>query len=201
MPRQPDPDEVRGWTPIEDARNAANLFVFVMQAMAAPTEVIMRRRFGRNAFSWPSFAALFFIPAWMLFWEGYDPRPLWVFLWVFIAFQLRARIESILVSLGRNPVHSRYNGDSRLQWLERWVEAKKIKGGIEGFVVIFGGFLLMPVSEPLGSFIVVSGMCLMGSMSVIESVDRARTQQLYDAWLEQRYHAERFREMQRRGGR
>ncbi|MGE3424789.1 MAG: hypothetical protein AB7N24_22290 [Dehalococcoidia bacterium] len=194
MGQQQQPEE-KGWTPIEDARAAANLLTLAMQTMAAPMEVILRKRFGRRAFGVPSALALLVIPMWMVFWPEEDPRPMWWFWMLFVVMQLRARIESVVLATRGPRVHSRYNGDSRLQWLGRWLDPKNIKGGVEGFLVTFGGFAMMEWSKPLGSYMVVAGISVIGVMTLIESVDRRRTEQLHDAWLEQQYQAERFREM------
>lgn len=195
QPRQPDGE----WTPIEDAKGAAALFVFCMRVMATPSEVILRRRFGKHALGLPAALALFAIPMWSIFWPDKDPSHLVTFWGVYFVALIQQRLAGIAMYMRGERVHSRYNGDSRLQFLAgRWISPDGVKGGLEGFLVIVVGFLLMPLSQPLGSFLVVSGMSVIGVMTTIKSVEKARLEQMHDAWLEKQHQSEQFREMEQR---
>lgn len=199
QPRQPDGE----WTPIEDAKQAAGIILLLVQVFASLGEVLMRKRFGKKALGVPAFLALFAILLWPAFvWPGEDPRPIMVLWVVYVVFLIRARIEGIVMSVRGERVHSRYIGDSRLlPWLGRWFAPNTIKGEIDCVILILVGAILMQtVSESLGSFVIVSALCMVGHLTSIVSLEKARAEQLYDSWLEQQQQAEAFREMQDRYG-
>ena len=192
MPEQPEP---KGWTPIEDSQNAAAFLVLAAQSLAAPVEVFLRTRFGRRYFGVPAAIGLFAVPMWMMFWPGEDATPIFTFWVLFLVIQGRARIESILMSSRGDLVHSRYNGRPRLQRFFRRAGERRVKAVHEPLLVIGTGVLMLGVSEPLGSYLITAGICLALVASVIEGVERNRLMSMHDAWLEQQYHAERFRDI------
>jgi hypothetical protein len=196
VPDQPDPN--KGWTPIQDAQNAASLFVLAAQVMAAPVEVFLRKRFGRRYHGVPAFLGLLAVPMWMLLWPQEDFTPIFVFWGLLFLMQLRARIESLVMVAKGELVHTRYNGYPRLARIFKNTNEQKIKGKIEPVFVMIAGAALLAVSEPLGSFLIVSGLSLAIVAGVIESVERNRTLSMHDAWLEQQDQASRFREIKDR---
>jgi hypothetical protein len=186
-----------GWTPIQDAQKAANILVLAAQVIASPVEVMLRKNFGSKYFGVPSAIALFAVPMWALFWPGESPLGLWV-LWVlFILMQLRARLESVRMLAKGQFIHTRYNGWPRLASVFKRMPEQKIKAGLEPLLVFVAGVLLMPVSEPLGSYLMVAALSLGFNHSVIESVERAQALEMNDALIEQQAMAERFRQMRR----
>ena len=142
--------EPKGWTPIEDARNVAGLFVLAAQVLSAPVEVFLRTRFGRRYFGFPSFLALFAVPMWMLFWPGEDPRPIMIFWALYVLMQLRARIEGLWMVARGDIVHTRYNGWPCLSRIFKRMSEQTIKGTIEPWLVIAVGMVTLGVSRPLG---------------------------------------------------
>lgn len=195
MRDQPEP---KGWTPIEDAQNAASILMLVAQSLAAPVEVFLRTRFGRRYFGVPATIGLFAVPMWMLFWPAEDPTPILVFWLLYLVMQLRARIESIVLAAKSEPVHTRYNGYPRLARFFRKSDERKIKASAEPMLVIVVGAGMLAVSGPLGSYLITAGVSLALVASVIESVERNRALSMRDAWIEQQQLATRFREMQDR---
>ena len=195
MRDQPEP---KGWTPIEDAQNAASILMLVAQSLAAPVEVFLRTRFGRRYFGVPAFLGFMAVPMWMLFWPREDPTPIFVFWGLYILMQLRARIEGWIMVARGDIVHTRYNGRPRLARIFKNIHEHKLKGFHEPALAIIVGMFMLAVSEPLGSFLMTSGFCLGLVNSVIESIERNRAMSMHDAWIEQQDHAARFREMQDR---
>ncbi len=195
MRDQPEP---KGWTPIQDAQNAASILMLVAQSLAAPVEVFLRTRFGRRYFGVPAAIGLFAVPMWMLFWPREDPVPILVFWLLYLVMQLRARVESIVLAAKSEPVHTRYNGYPRLARIFKRTDERRIKAGAEPMLVIIVGACMLAVSEPLGSYLITSGVCIALVASVIESVEHNRALSMRDAWIEQEQMAARFREMQDR---
>ncbi len=192
MPDQPEP---KGWTPIEDYQNAFAFLVLAAQSIAAPVEVFLRTRFGRRYFGVPAAIGLFAVPMWMFFWTGEDATPIFVFWVLYLVMQGRARIESILMASRGDLVHTRYNGRPRMERFFRRAGERRVKAVHEPLLTIGIGVFILPVSEPLGSYLITAGICLALVASVIEGVERNRLMSMHDAWLEQQHHAERFRDI------
>jgi hypothetical protein len=193
----PTPEQSGGWTPVEDAKKGVHLFVLVASVLARPVEVILRRRFGSRYFGVPSLLALFAVPGWMAFWPGESPMAIWWFEGLFVLAQLGARVEQLRMVATNDVVHTRYNGWPRLAAIFRKADEATLKGAIEPVLVILTGLFLMPVSEPLGSYLMTSGLCLAFIESVIRSVDRARALEINDTLIEQQNAMDRFRALSR----
>jgi hypothetical protein len=186
------------WTPIQDARKGAYIGLFVSRVVAAPVEVVIRTRFGSQYFGLPALLGLFMMPAWVLFWPDADVRGLMWFWAVHVLMQFRARLEVFRMLRRHEIVHTRYNGRPRLLRILRWMDERQIKAIGEPVFVFLCGVFMMPLSQPLGSYLMVAAFCLGLNHSVIESVEQARALQLNDARIEQESIAERFREIQSR---
>ena len=193
QPQQPPPQS--GWTPIQDMKQAVNMLVFVAQVLAAPVEVVLRTRFGARYFGTPAFCGLMVVPMWMVFWPGEDPGWLMCFWLLSLVMQLRARMESVVMVARGDFVHSRYNGWPRLAKFFSRSSERTLKGGLEPLVVILTGILLMPLSQPLGSYLVVAGIALALIHSIIESASRVQALELHDSFIEQEQLSGRFRGM------
>jgi len=182
---------------IQDSLKAGRILVFVARMFASPLEACLRTEFGPKYFGFAALAALALMPLWMAFWPDKSSTPLTGF-WIYVLLMFaRARAESGRMLRDGTNVHSRSNGISRLsRWFPRMAEAK-VKAKVEpGFCFIMG-ILLMYLSEPLGSFVLIATVGLVLAQSTIDSVERARVMELNDALIEQQSIAERFREMQR----
>ena len=163
----------------------------------SPVEPILRTQFCLRYFGIQSLCGLFAVPLWTLLWPEEDPLPVWLFWALFVLMQLRCRIESSLMAARGQFIHSRYNGRPRLAFIFRRTDEVKLKAGFEPLLVMVTGVLLMPVSQPLGSYLLVAGFCLLVNHAAIESVERARAMEIHDAMLEQQDLAARVRDMQR----
>lgn len=190
-----DEPEPKGWTPVQDAQNAASLLVLLAQALAAPVEPILRSRFGSRYFGLPSLLGFLAVPMWMLAWPGEDPGPLLTFWALAIAMQLVARVQAFRMMVRGDIVHSRFNGYPRLARVLKRTPQHRINAAVEPWLVMGVGVLLLAVSEPLGSFLMASGASLAIVAGVIEAAQRRRALSMHDAWLEQQELAERFREI------
>lgn len=187
----------KGWTPFEDAKKGANFMMLAAQVLASPIEVFLRTRFGSRYFGVPSAIAILALPMWSLLWPREDPRPLLIFWGLYILMQLRARVEGMRMVARGDHVHSRYNGRPRLARIFRKMPEQKIKVVAETVVVCAIGVLMLPISESLGSYLFAAAFASGLLNSTIDAVERARSVELNDAWIEQQSLAERFRELQR----
>lgn len=198
MQEQPQP---KGRTPIQDAKLAAHVLLLLARALSAPLEVMLRTRFGSRYFGLPSLLALFGLPMWMLLWPGHDSRPILGLWLVYLAMQLRARLETVRMLRRKEFVHTRYDGHPRLSALMKRMSEQRMKREAEPLLAIVFGALTLCVSEPLGSYLIVAGFSLGMVASTIESVEQARALSINDALTDQKALAERLREIQRHGPR
>jgi len=192
-----DEQQVKGWTPIEDARNAANIMVFASRVMSAPVEVIIRKRFGSRYFGLPGFVALFAIPMWMMFWPQESATGIAWFWLLFILMQFRARVEAAWMVRRGDIVHTRYNGQPRVARLFKRLGEQEIKGSTEPTIVLVTGLLIFLFNMPLGSYLVVASLALAANHGLMVAVDRARALEMNDVLIEQTAISEQFRDMQR----
>lgn len=193
--QQQQPEQA-GWTPIQDTKNLAYVLIFIARALASPVEVILRTRFGSRYFSWPAVAGLFAVPLWMVFWPHESPVGIWAFWLLYLAMQLRARIETARMVLRGDHVHTRYNGWPRLSRIFKRMPEVRIKAGPEPLLVLLAGALLMEASVPLGSYLIAAAVSLFVTHVVADGVERAQAMEMNDALIEQQQVAERFRRMQ-----
>jgi len=184
-----------GWTPMQDAKQAANMFVFVAHALCSPVEVILRKQFGSRYFGAASLGGLVAVPMWMIFWPGEDPGLLMCFWLFYLVMQFRARVESHWMLLRGSVVHSRYNGWPRIARFLPKSSEDKIKGGAEPTFVCLSGMLLMGISPPLGSYLLVAGVALAVTHSVLAAVERVQAIEMHDSFIEQQQLSSRFNAM------
>lgn len=181
---------------MQDSLKAGRILVFVARMFASPLEVCLRRHFGPKYFGFAAVASLVLMPLWMAFWPDKSSDALNCFSLLVLFMFARARAESSRMLREGTNVHSRSNGISRLsRWFPRMAEAK-VKAKVEPAFCVIVGILLMYLSEPLGSFVLIATVGLVLAQSTIDSVERARVMELNDALIEQQSIAERFREMQ-----
>lgn len=175
----------------------ANVFVFVARMFAAPLEAILRRRFGYRYFGMQALMAVVLMPFWMIAWPGHSRIGLMLFWWLTIVRFIRIRIESMRLLRNGVAIHTRYNGWPKLASVFKRSTESAIKAKWEPLFCFILGWVLMSVSEPLGSLVLVSTVALVLVHSTIDAVETARVMELNDAWIEQQRIAERFREVRR----
>ena len=140
--------------------------------------------------------ALLVIPLALIFgilWPDQDPRPLLGFLggWFFAVFcnrvsgwRTRAR--------GESPPHSYYNGTPRLsRWLPR-ISEWTMKRVIEPAIVAFAAVAVGGWNRPLSSYLWCCSASLVITLAMHDLNQQYRTQDAYDALIEQRIFRERF---------
>lgn len=196
MQHQPEPRPM--WSPAQDARTGMAILAFVGRVLAAPAQIILRTRHGERFAGAHAACALILIPFWGAFWPEESPAGmLWLWM-IYIVMLLRSRAECArLRRRGEPPEHSLYDGRPRLASVFRKADERRIKAAIEPLCVLLAGFLLLPLSVPLGMFLLASAIALALVGAVAESVERGWAIEINDAWIEQRQLMERFRRMQR----
>lgn len=195
MQQQQQQPQCDGFTPIQDAKRAANLLVFATQAIASPVEVCIRSKFGPRYFGLAALAGFVVMPMWPLWWPGEDASGIEAFwLWYLLMLVIN-RTRSLRMASKGEPVHSRYNGWPGLaRFFPRTSEAK-IKAWIEPLCVFLAGLIVRATDVPLGSYLIVAAIALFFTNGVIAAVERARITELNDALIDQQIVAERFRRL------
>ena len=173
--------------------------LFLARSLAATVEVFLHDvgTFGERYLGPQAAAGLVLIFVFPAFSKGDDPTPMLVLLctYVFMCVGVRAGIVKRRRLGGPQP-HSFYSGRPHLMRLfGRRVGEAKIKAVAEPILVWLAGVFLMPVSESLGSYLLLAGFGLVISINVTLHSERQRALDMHDAFMEQRELAERFRKM------
>ncbi len=174
------------------------LLLFIARTFAITVEVFLRRpeTFGDRYFGMQSVAALlllFFFPI------TCDGEGMEVFLWYIAAYLttcLGIRIRRSWRRWRREaPPHSYYSGTPRLMWLTGRMRETDVKATIEPLVAFVAGIALLPLSGPLGTYLMCAAAGLMISVRAGLESEHLRVLDLHDAYLDQRRVAERFRNL------
>ena len=168
---------------------------FVSRTFATSIEVFLHRRFGERYFGLHSAAVILAVLIYSTFWEGYDVTPLLGFLGFYFVACLGARAGIAKRRLTGDVEHSYYNGRPILLsfWPFKKAKERTVKG-LEPFLVFLTGAFVMPLSEPLGGYLMVASLGLLVSLGLAASYQRQRDLDLQDALIDQQNAAQRLRE-------
>jgi hypothetical protein len=171
--------------------------LFIARALSASVEVFLHRvdSFGERYMGLQAGAAFLLIFFFPVLCERHDPTPLLYFLgaYCFMCICVKARIQKRR-RLGRPQPHSYYSGYPLLLQRSGARHEQRVKALLEPVVVWLTGALVMPLSVPLGGYLLVAGVGLAISVHSSLVQERKRALDLHDAFMEQRGIAERFRE-------
>ncbi len=168
---------------------------FVSRTLATSIEVFIHRRFGERYFGLHSAAVILAVLVFSTFWEGYDVTPLLGFLGFYFVACMGARIGIAKRRRSGDVEHSYYHGRPVLLnwWPFKKAKERTVKG-LEPFLVFFTGVFVMPVSEPLGGYLMVASLGLLVSLGLAATYQRTRQLDMQDALIDQQNLAERLRE-------
>lgn len=180
---------------LHDVRTATNVLNAFARTFSMTVEVFLRGGFGSRYLGMHAAGGIVLIPFWSVFWPREDCRPLLGFLFAYLAMCFLARLGMGWRALRGVRSHTRYNGRPRLLRLCPWMDEVRFKKQVEPVLVFTLGVLLLPLSQPLGSFLMVAAFALVVSVHMVDTYGRVRAMDMHDAFLEQRELAERFRRM------
>ena len=166
------------------------------QVLETSIVVFLHHGFGHR---YLGLQAVVVIPAILVYstlWQGHDLNPLMLFLGGYLLACAWARLVS-WQARKRGTTHSHYSGSPYvMRWrvFRGWLSERTAKGRVEPLLTFVTGWLLMPVSEPLGSYLMLAAAGLLFSVQLSVSYEHKRMADAQDAYLEQRQLAERFRE-------
>jgi hypothetical protein len=171
--------------------DAMHWLLLICGSLAATCEVFLHKGFGRRYGGICTAIGALLILFYSALWPGDEPRPMLWFLAGYVLACFFARIGAV----GHlwNGSHSRYSGRPRIMRLLPFFSENTIKRMIEPIVVFSIGVSLLPVTQPLGSYLILAAWGLFISTNAAEAQTRSRVQDLHDSVAEQRDIAERFR--------
>lgn len=181
----------------ERMRANAAWFGLLCQVLEASVVVFTRSRFGRRYFGMQAAAVIPLVLLYSLFWRDRDPTPLMVFLGLYLVAWGIARAGIVRRGLRGDREHSYYSGaPSILRWpvFRRWLSERRAKLSVEPLLIAAWGVGLMPVSEPLGCYLMLAAFGSAMSMRIACAYERTRLADMQDQYIEQRQLAERFRD-------
>lgn len=179
---------------------SVNRGMLICHALAVSVEVFLHRpsTFGERYMGMQvpvAMLILFFFP---IFWRGHDPAPLLWFLAAFVVMCAAVRARAVKRRLrGEAQPHSYYSGEPRMLRLARRTPETKVKSMLEPLFVWGASLCVMPVSEPLGTYLLIAGVGLLITVNASVRQERTRSLDLNDALIDQRRIAEQWRGMRR----
>lgn len=178
---------------VEQYQSSARCVLFICECLALTVIVFLRRKFGERFIGFRGLAAVGLMMAYTLFWPEDDPSPLGWFLVAYLVMCVLLRIEVAQRRRRGETCHSFYSGYPVLMRIvPKWDEAK-VKGVAEPLVAFIAGCLLLPVSRPLGSFVMLAAFALYVSVHMALHYERTRLVEMNDRLIEQQHLARRFR--------
>lgn len=183
----------------EGMRSFANWFALVARSLATTVEVFLHDfgSFGHRYLSIQVLIGIVILFVFPIFWQGQDALPVWYFLGGFILVLIVHRVR-IAHRMRRGPnVHSLYTGRPTVMRLPvlRSMSEEKVKGLVEPLIVFLSGVFLLPVCEPLGSYLMLAALGLFLSVGFSAGEERRRAMELNDAYIDQAQAMQRFRDM------
>lgn len=172
-------------------------FLVVCQALALSVEVFLHRSrtFGLRYFGIQAGVAVLIIFVYTAFWPHHDARPLLGFLGAFLVMGMLARLGSSSRRRPGDVRHSFYSGYPRIMRFTGRCSELTVKRGFEPAIVFGIGVFTLSSSEPLGSYLMLAAVGLLVSVHMGAEYERRRALDMYDAYIEQRNLAERFRDL------
>lgn len=167
------------------------------QTLEASVVVFLRSNVGERFLGLQAAAVIPVVLVYSVFWQGHDIRPLLAFLACYLLACLSLRMRGIWHRRRGEIVHSQYSGTPiilRAPLLRRWLGERAAKGTLEPLLVLLVGYLLLPASEPLGSYLMLAAGGQLVSFQLALAYERQRLMDARDAYIEQRHMAERFRQ-------
>jgi hypothetical protein len=184
----------------QQLRMAAGWLAFIARMLANSVEVFLHKgdTFGERYLGMPAGAAVLAICLYAGCWPGHDLSFLFLFLFAYLFMCPAARIGvSARQRRGDSEPHSYYTGRPWIMRLTGRMSEQTVKSTIEPLIVFLVAVFTMPVSEPLGGYLLLASLGLLASTSMSAGFDRKRQIDMHDAFIEQRDLAERFRGMRR----
>jgi hypothetical protein len=180
---------------LQSFRGSTNLVLWVIRIWAVSLEMFLHRNLGERYLGIQAVLALLLLSFYSVFWPGYDLRPFSLFMLLYLAMWVKARLENFAARRRGEVYHSRYTGWPSVVGPKAKFSEMTAKRFVEpGFVLAFGLTLREILGEqPLGTYLIIGSVCLYLSVHLTTTVDRAREMDLNDAVIEQEFIAERFR--------
>ena len=174
-----------------------NWLALLCQALEASVVVFIRRGFGVRYIGGQAAAVIPVVLVYSLFWQGYDVRPVWGFLGLYLLACIKARFGSWRAVRRGEIQHTFYSGfPNIMRWgiFRNWLSEQAAKGFVEPLMVFLIGVGCMPYSEPLGAYLMLAAGGSLMSVQLAVSYQRQRVMDVQDAYLAQRADAEQFRD-------
>ena len=200
----PSRHDAEGQSLQERLRAQGNVLAGIAGAGATFAEVLMfRKDFGCRYFQGlRTFWAFLLVPAFSLFWQGYDLRllyGLWLLFIVRCAYHKHAarRRETRSLETGAPLEHSLYNGVSVLWPRFPKLSERDVKRKAEPAVMMLFGLGSLLISPPVGWLFIWCAVAMYVHTALIDQYDRQRTLDVLDAAWDSEQIAARIRERRR----
>lgn len=181
--------------PLEDSRVGFNWLCLGIDSYAFVPKVFLHGNFGARAFGARAFVAWIIIMVHGMWWFPEDATPLGILWCLYFGMCLLHGIHRHVRCLRGTlySTHSRYDGTPFImRYFPLWSEMR-IKQVLEPAILVAIGILLGVWNGPLGSFLIVAGVCQSVGYSFGQVIDQERQLDMNDQLLEMQYHSDRMR--------
>jgi hypothetical protein len=166
----------------------------IIHCWALPLELLLHYNFGRRYLNGTVIAAALW-PVVYSHLVGPGPSAEWSVgaFWLVLTLGACHKAKSVKLEKQGRQGHSRYTG---LPWLGRLVRVEEgtWKRIVEPLLILGAGWALIDVSHSLGLYILIGGAALSAKCQLQAYHEQEAVTDLNDAYHEQRFVAERFRE-------
>lgn len=173
-------------------RSQFNLLMFVIWSWSTSIEVFIRRDFGSRYLGLNAIGACVLIPLFLIFWEGYDSRPMFCFWLAFIAMCAVHRWSFLWRGRPLISNHSFYDG-----WPRFFAQRQGSNEGLfkqrEPPMLFILAFPMCLISLPLGFYLFFGSGAMFVKQLVILLQRETQITDANDMMIEQMQMAERFR--------
>jgi hypothetical protein len=182
--------------PFSGGKAVAGIIAFLAKSLSVSVEVFLHSGFGVRYFDGAAAAVFLIAFIFPVFGNGDDPETMLWFLAAYWASLIWHRLAAAWRRRRDGFQHSHYSGYPRLMRLPvfRMMKESVFKTIVEPPLVFFGGVFLMPLSETLGTYCVIASFGMVVNAAFRNAFQRVRMLDMRDAYIEQKYIAERFRE-------
>jgi hypothetical protein len=172
----------------EQAASAVGLTYLACSTHKLAISVFIRNGFGVNALDPQGFFTFVVL---LLLSTGYGGFRLYFLCWLVVL--VARRVETFRLRLKGVRYHSRYPGYPYAAMFMPRVKTAQDAYAAEPFMCLFAGAVLVTISQPVGLFVMAGFVSFAVCMGIDAMIDQRRMQSMFDAEVEMRYYAERFR--------
>ena len=172
-----------------------NVLALAIRGWALTLEVFLHHSFGSRYIGPEGAVALGVMFLYTLCWPPQMMDMFLLYTLSFLGLCMFHRFVMVATTLHGERQHSRYSGKPWLYLSNQWISELTFKRWLEPLLALAFGMYLAKSNPPLGVYLALGSGCLFIPANESTIWERQRLRELNDAMIEQRYLAQRFRDL------